>query len=270
MKIDVRRVIEAKNPRLAKLLPNFVIDRISSIIHQDELNSFFEEAEGLCGIDFANKALERLSVTYTEVVEEEGALKEDGKYIFVSNHPLGGLDGLILISCLGKRYKNLKFLVNDFLMHVKPMESIFVPVNKVGGMTKEYSRGIEEMYSSENQLLYFPAGLCSRLIKGRVTDLQWQPSFYKKALASGRQIVPVHFSGRNSGFFYRLARIRKFLGIKFNVEMIYLPDEMIRAAGSHYTISIGKPITPQPYGKREHLAQLVQEVREASYKLSEK
>ena len=134
MKIDVRRVIEAKNARLANCLPKFVINWLRRIIHEQELNLFFEEAGDAKGIDFANKAIERLKVTYTIEVAE-GALKEDGRYIFVSNHPLGGLDGLILISTIGKRYKNLKFLVNDFLMHVKAMDNIFVPVIKVGGMS---------------------------------------------------------------------------------------------------------------------------------------
>ena len=224
MKIDVRRVIEAKNARLANCLPKFVINWLRRIIHEQELNLFFEEAGDAKGIDFANKAIDRPKVTDTIEVAE-GALKEDGRYIFVSNHPLGGLDGLILISTIGKRYKNRKFLVNDFLMHVKAMDNIFVPVNKVGGMSRSYSQGIEEMYASQNQLLYFPAGICSRRINGEITDLEWQLSFYKKALRSGREIVPVHFSGRNSNFFYRLANIRKFLGIKFNIEMLFLPDD---------------------------------------------
>ena len=266
MKIDVRRVIEAKNARLANCLPKFVINWLRRIIHEQELNLFFEEAGDAKGIDFANKAIERLKVTYTIEVAE-GALKEDGRYIFVSNHPLGGLDGLILISTIGKRYKNLKFLVNDFLMHVKAMDNIFVPVNKVGGMSRSYSQGIEEMYASQNQLLYFPAGICSRRINGEITDLEWQLSFYKKALRSGREIVPVHFSGRNSNFFYRLANIRKFLGIKFNIEMLFLPDEMIKATGSHYTIKIGKPIAPKEYRNKAELKSLAEEIRRISHNL---
>jgi Putative hemolysin len=198
------------------------------IIHQTELNQILENNRDTQGAEFAKKTLEYLNVKCNIIYKNKEALSKDKRYIFVSNHPLGGLDGLILISEMGRDFNEIKFVVNDLLMHIEPLKPVFVPVNKHGKMGKEYGMLINDAYSSNAQILYFPSGLCSRLIKGEIKDLEWKKNFIKQAKKYNRDIVPVHFSGRNSNFFYRLAKFRKFLGIKFNFEMIFLPDEMIK------------------------------------------
>ncbi len=265
--IDVEKVMAAKNSTLAKYTPKFVIDFIKRLIHQEEINALLEKSRGLSGLEFAEKAINELNVKCNVTYLNQSALDPDGRYIFVSNHPLGGLDGLILISELGKRLGNIKFVVNDFLMHIKPLEPIFVPVNKVGSMGKEYLYKFEEAYNSSCHILYFPAGMCSRLINGEITDTQWKTSFIKQAIRYNRKIVPVYFSGNNSNFFYRLAKVRKFLKIKFNIEMCFLPDEMFKQKNATFDLVIGTPISVPRLCNAVEIGELCCRIREKAYSL---
>lgn len=265
--IDVRKIIASKSRKLSRFVPKFIVRYLEKIIHQNDINELLCKYGDSEGVEFVAKVLESLNVRTEVRYLSEDRIKSDGRYIFVSNHPLGGLDGMVLISELGKKFGDIKFVVNDFLMNIAPLESIFVPVNKLGGMTRDYSDLINNLYLSNSQILYFPAGICSRMIKGEVTDLRWQTSFYKKALVSGREIVPVHFSGRNSNFFYRLAKIRKMLGLKFNVEMLFLPDEMFKQRNGSFNVVVGRPEKPVRYCNREELEKYCNEIRDKVYSL---
>ena len=267
IKIDVKSVISSKNATIAKYAPNFLINWIKRLIHQDEINAALEKSQGLQGIDFAGAALAELGVTSNVIYSNRAAIDPNERYIFVSNHPLGGLDGLILINELGKAMGNILFVVNDFLMHIKPLEPIFVPVNKVGKMGRDYTEKFEKAYSSDSQILYFPAGLCSRLIKGEITDLKWRNSYIKQAVRYRRKIVPVYFSGRNSSFFYRLAKVRKMLGIKFNVEMCFLPDEMFKQKNATFDVVIGEPLDIPSYRTSAEMAAVNDMIRAKAHGL---
>lgn len=267
IKIDIQKVISTKSITLAKYAPKFLINWLKRLIHQDELNEFLEKSQGLQGREFAAYALEYLNVKSNIIYTDKAALKNDERYIFVSNHPLGGLDGLVLISELGSLMGNILFVVNDFLMHIKPLEPIFVPVNKVGKMGKEYAEKFDNAYSSDAQILYFPAGLCSRLVKGQITDLSWRTSYIKQAMRYNRKIVPVYFSGRNSRFFYRLAKLRKALGIKFNIEMCFLPDEMFKQKNATFDVVIGEPLQLPQCSSAKDLKELNDMIREKAYQL---
>ena len=270
LKVDLNAIIASKSERLAKYAPKFILSWLKKVIHQDELNEILRYSNGSVDVEFADKTLAWLNVKSNVKFTNRESLDPQKKYIFVSNHPLGGLDGLIMISVLGKLSGKIKFVVNDLLMNIVPMRNLFVPVNKHGRMGKEYSRMITDAYASDAQILYFPAGLCSRLIKGEITDLQWHKNFLKQAKKYNRDIVPVHFSGRNSNFFYRLAKIRKALGIKFNFEMIFLPDEMFRQKNSIFDITIGEPVPIETIDSSRTLDQWCLEIRKKCYELKEK
>lgn len=270
LKVDLYAVIASKSERIAKCTPKFILSWLKSIVHQDELNDILRFSEGAIDVEFADKTLQWLNAKSNVKFTNRESLHLDKRYIFVSNHPLGGLDGLIMISVLGKIFGNIKFVVNDILMNIIPMRNLFVPVNKHGRMGKEYGKMIADAYASDAQILYFPAGLCSRLIKGKITDLQWQKNFLKQAKKYNRDIVPVHFGGRNSNFFYRLAKIRKALGIKFNIEMIFLPDEMFKQKNSIFEVTIGEPVPIGSIDSSKTLDQWCMEIREKCYQLGEK
>ena len=174
LKVDLYAVIASKSERVAKCTPKFILSWLKKIVHQDELNEILRFSNGAIDVDFAYKTLQWLNAKSNVKFTDRESLQTDKRYIFVSNHPLGGLDGLIMISVLGRIFGNIKFVVNDILMNIIPMRNLFVPVNKHGKMGKEYGKMITDAYASDAQILYFPAGLCSRLIKGKITDLQWK------------------------------------------------------------------------------------------------
>ncbi len=238
--IDVEKAIGDKNPRLLKALPGFVLSYLKKIIHQDDLNEIIRRFHDQEGLDFVEKSLDYMGISYTAEGLEN--IPEQGRFLFVSNHPLGGLDGLVFIHVIGKIFPDLKFPVNDFLLNIKNLDPVFLPINKHGSQSRDAVRAIEEAYASDSQILYFPAGLCSRKIKGKIVDLEWKKHFITKAVEYKRDIIPVYFSGRNSNFFYNLANLRVFLGIKSNIEMIYLPNEMFKQRGKKLILKIGQPI----------------------------
>jgi putative hemolysin len=263
--IDVKKVLRDKNPALARIIPGFIINYLRRIIHQDDLNLFLARSGHLQNAEIIGAWLEYLGTEYK--VHGSENLPSEGRYIFVSNHPLGGLDGLVFIYELSKFYDDIKFPVNDILLNIDNLKGIFLPVNKHGAQGREAAKKIEEAYASDSQILYFPAGLCSRKRKGVIRDLTWQKSFISKAVSHKRDIVPVFFSGRNSDFFYNLARFRKFLGIKANIEMIYLPDEMFRQKGKEIHMVIGKPVPWQTFDKSATPAEWAEWVKSVSYGL---
>lgn len=241
MKIDVDQVLRARLPRHYRYIPRFAVRWLERTICQDQLNAILEKMAGKDGVDAASAALTEMGITINEKGLEQ---LPEGRYMFVSNHPLGGLDGLALISLLGNRYQHhIKFLVNDLLMAVEPLRGVFLPVNKYGSQSRAAASQIEEALQSDNQFITFPAGLCSRMQPdGSIADLTWQKAAVVHAVNYQRDIVPIFFDARNSKFFYRFAKWRKKLGIKFNIELIFLPKEMIKQCGSTLHVIIGEPI----------------------------
>ncbi|HQG78316.1 MAG TPA: 1-acyl-sn-glycerol-3-phosphate acyltransferase [Bacteroidales bacterium] len=240
LKIDVREVLLAKNPAVGKRIPGFIIKYLERIVHQAEINDFLAMYGHLHDSQFIAAGLRHFGITCN--VYGRGNIPLSGRHIFVSNHPLGGLDGLVFINELAGYYSDLKFPVNDILMNIRNLSGIFIPVNKHGAQGREAARMIEEAYASDSQILYFPAGLCSRKRNGVIRDLEWHKSFIQKAVQHKRNVVPAYFSGRNSDFFYNLSNVRNFLGIKTNLEMLYLADEMFRQKDKVINLVFGKAI----------------------------
>ncbi len=265
--IDVEKVIANKNPRLLAVLPSFLIRYLKRIIHQEELNNALRKHGHLYGKPFVSEVLKELGTRY-EVIGA-GNIPKNGRFIFFSNHPLGGLDGLIFIHEIGRYFDEVKFVVNDLLMFVKNMEPVFIPVNKHGRQSADYARRIDEAYASDDQILYFPAGLCSRRRRGVIEDIPWKKNFLAKAIRYKRDLIPVHFSGRNSSFFYNLANLRVRLGIKSNIEMVFLPDEMFKQKDKDITLRIGKPISYGVFDNRYNLQQWTDMLKKHVYSLAE-
>ena len=237
--IDVDRIIAAKAKGVK--VPRFIVNYLKRTIHQDDVNDFIVKERNRKGIDFADDIIEKFKAT-VDVYGLEN-VPEGGRFIFASNHPMGGLDGMAFISAVGKRFRNLKFPVNDMLLFLKNFSEIFLPVNKTGTTGRHAAELLDEAFKSDNQMLMFPAGLCSRKQKGQIMDLEWKKAFVSKAIETQRDIIPVYITGRNSDFFYNLARFRKAIGIKFNIEMLYLPDEMYKQEGKHVDVIFGMPIS---------------------------
>ncbi len=239
--IDISKVINDKNPGLAKWMPGFVLSYIKRIVHEDEVNEIMRKHAHLKGLAFVDALIEEFGVETALTGEENIPL--DRPVIFASNHPLGGLDGIVLMHLVGKYRKDIKFLVNDILLNIPNFEGLFVPVNKHGGHGKKGAEVIESTYASDDSILVFPAGLVSRKQEFGIMDLEWKKSFINKAKKYKKDVVPVYIEGRNSSFFYNLAKLRKKLGIQANIEMFYLADEMFGQRNKKVTVHIGKPIS---------------------------
>lgn len=234
--------------RKGKIIPGFLLRRLEKLICQEELNEILRMAYPARGSEFSKRVLNYLKISLT--VTGLDNLPNDKSYIFASNHPLGGLDGISLVAVLGEKYgdRNLRVMVNDLLMNVEPLKNVFLPVNKFGAQGRESSRLLNEALEEGKQIVMFPAGLVSRLQNDNtIRDLEWQKSFVSKALEFKREIVPVRFEGENSMKFYKFARLRKKLRLKINLEQALLPSEVCKSKGKTFKIIFGKPIDPQAY-----------------------
>lgn len=236
--IDVKKAIAKKSKKLANM--NFLMNIFRRLLHEDGINQCIEVNSYVHGIQFANGVMGYFDAKVETVFSPQISL--DQRYIFASNHPLGGLDGVALISAIGQKFQDIRFPVNDFLLEIKNFDPIFVPINKHGGQGRQSIEIINQSYASNAQILIFPAGLASRKINGNIRDLEWKKHFVQKAIENKRDVVPVHINGQNSKLFYFVANLRKLLKIKFNIEMILLPHEMFRQKGKSLKIKFGNPI----------------------------
>jgi len=250
---------------MAKFLPGFVYRYLERIIQQDFINGFLSRHGHKDGMGFINGAIDEFNVNI--ITRGEKNIPGNGRFIIVSNHPLGGFDGLMLIYCLRKHFNSVKFLVNDILMNIKMMDEFFVPINKHGSQSRLSVKLIDEVYDSDSQIITFPAGYVSRKIKGVIQDLEWQKSFIAKSIQYKRDVIPVHISGENTKFFYRLANFRKFFGIKWNLEMFYLPDETIKHRNKTLTMTFGQVIPHTTFDTSLTHIQWAAKVREIVYSL---
>ena len=270
--IDFDEILRTRAP----YLPRFVKRWLRRIVHVDEMNAFYETHKGIYDFDFARIYLDE-GLHCDAAVEGVDNIPTDNRpVVFVSNHPLGGLDGIILSLVLGeKRGYRLRVIVNVFLLFIRPLAGIFVPVNKIGRQSREYAQRQRELWESDMDVLTFPAGACSRLQRVRgegfsVRDLEWKSSFIRHAVKTHRDVVPIYFDGRNSDFFYRLAFWRKHLGIKTNIEMLYLVDEMYGARNKHFHVRIGQPIPYTVFDQSRTPDMWAEWVKEQVYKMKEK
>lgn len=270
IRIDLQAVIKSRLGGRARMIPRFVVRRLEKLICQDQLNKLLADNFPLRGADFCEGVLRSLDVKLD--VRGEESLPADPRIIIASNHPLGGLDGMAMIAWLSRHYgRPVHFVVNDLLMAVEPLQECFVPINKHGRQSRSSARSIDEALAGNDPVVIYPAGLCSRRQPdGTIADLAWNKMFINKAIESHRDIVPVHFGGHNSESFYRMADRRRRLGIKFNFEMILLPREVFRSAGSTFTLTVGDTVPWQSLRGGAKASEEAAALRQKVYSLTSK
>jgi len=264
--IVIKELIAEKNPRLAGRIPWFVYGLMNRLLHIREINEIIRNYGHLKGVPFIEAVLQYFEVKVVHQGEEN--LPASGQYIFASNHPLGGFDGLMLIKAVTDHMGKSLFLVRDELTKIPPLAQLFIPINKFGDQRRS-ANVINEAYDSNSQILIFPAGLASRKIKGKIVDLTWQKHFIQKSTEHHRDVVPVYISGKNSWFFYWLANFRKWTGIRINLEMFLLSDELFKNRGKTFVISFGKPIPWNRFDRSKSPLEWAAIVKDVVYELSE-
>lgn len=266
--IFLDKILKEKNPKLLKWLPRPILAYLKRIIHQDDLNEFIALAKNKYGPDFAEAYLKYGHIN-VRIEGEENLPADDDRVVFAGNHPLGGLDGIALIDKLGHRYPDMKFMVNDILLSIVNLRPVFLPVNKHGAQARDSARRIVEAHESNAHVFTFPAGLVSRRQHGVIKDLKWGKNIISNSIKYQRDVVPVHISGRNSSFFYGLGEWRKRLGVKANIEMLYLVDEVWKNHNTEIILTIGKPIPYQYFTKEKARLEWAEELKSMVYAMVE-
>lgn len=267
--IDLDRIIREKMGTKARYVPSVAVRWLKHIIHQDEVNRFLWESRDKKGTEWLEECTRYLDMTLDIEGLENLPDKNDGRlYTFVSNHPLGGVDGVALGAIIGRHYDGrFRYLVNDLLMNLPGLAPLCIPINKTGKQSRSFPEMVEVGFSGDNHILMFPAGICSRKIDGQIHDLPWKKTFITKSVETKRDIVPIHFGGRNSDFFYGLANVCKALHIKFNIAMLFLVDEMYKNVHKSFRVAIGKPIPWQTFDKSKTAMEWAKYVQDMVYRL---
>ena len=266
--IDIEKIIADKNPKLAKRLPKFIINYLKKTLHEDETNQFLEDTAGYDPYEFVDEVIRYLNIN----VEIEGLenIPKTGGYIMTANHPLGGMDAISIIQKIKPIRKDIKFVVNDILLNLKSLAGIFVGVNKHGTNSKDSLRKVDELFGTEQLIFVFPAGLVSRKKRGIVKDLEWKKTFVSRAKKYEKDVIPVFIEGSLGNFFYRLANFRKGIGVKANIEMLYLVDELYQQRDKTIRINIGEPIPHETFDKSKSDKEWANWVRNKVYELDKK
>lgn len=270
--IDIDKILRGKMGEKADKVPRFLVNWLKKTIHEDEVNRFLWESRDKQGVEWLEECVKYLDMRLQLRGEENLPAPDDGKlYTFVSNHPLGGIDGVALGAVIGRKYDgNFRYLVNDLLMNLPGLAPVCIPINKTGKQSRSFPAMVEAGFASDNHMLMFPAGLCSRKQNGKIRDLEWTKTFIKKSVETHRDVVPIHFEGQNSERFYRIANICKRLNLKVNIAMLFLVDEMYRNVHKPFTVTFGKPIPWQTFDKSRTALEWAQYVKEKVYEQGEK
>ena len=267
--IDIDKILRDKMGAKAKFVPSFAVNWLKRILHEDEVNQFLWDSRGLSGTEWLTECVRYLDMTLQIEGLENLPDKDDGKlYTFVSNHPLGGQDGVALGSIIGKHYDGrFRYLVNDLLLNLPGLKPVSIGINKTGKQSRDFPRMVEAGFKSDNHILMFPAGLNSRKINGKIHDLEWKKTFIAKSVEYQRDVVPIFFGGRNSDRFYRIARFSDKYVKKVNIAMLFLVDEMYRNVGKTFRVVIGKPIPWQTFDKSRTSIEWAKYVEDMVYEL---
>ena len=267
--IDIDKILNDKMGKKAKYVPRPLVTWLKRIIHQDEVNRYLWESRHLTGTEWLEECVRYLDMTLEIVGEENLPDKTDGRlYTFVSNHPLGGEDGVALGAIIGRHYDGrFRYLVNDLLMNLPGLAPVCIPINKTGNQSRNFPAMVEAGFKSDNHMLMFPAGICSRKRGEEIRDIAWKKTFITKSVEYQRDVVPIHFGGQNSPFFYKLANFSDKYVKKVNLAMLFLVDEMYKNVHKTFRIAIGKPIPWQTFDKSKTATEWAQYVQDIVYEL---
>lgn len=270
--VDIEKILRGKMGAKARWLPRPLIWWLKRIAHEDEVNGFLWSARDKKGTEWLQACIKFLEVNIKVEGTENLPDPNDGKcYTFVSNHPLGGIDGVAIGAVIGEHYDgNFRYLVNDLLMNLPGLAPLCIPINKTGKNGRNFPAMVEAGFNGDTHILMFPAGLCSRRRKGVICDLDWKKTFVTKSVETHRDVVPIYFEGRNSNFFYRLSNISDRYVKKVNIAMLFLCDEMFKNKGNTFTVRFGKPIPWQTFTKEKSAMEWAKIVKEQVYSLKQK
>ena len=261
--IDVEKILKDKNPAILKWTPSFLINYLKRTIHQDEINQVLSENKNKFGYEFCQDIIDRFNIKV--VVQGTKNIPKTGGCILASNHPLGGMDAMAIVTAINPHRSDIQFIVNDILLNLKNLKGLFVGVNKHGGNSKESLNNVNNLFASDKATFIFPAGLVSRKKRGKIEDLEWKKAFITQSKKHNKPIIPVYVEGNLTQFFYNLSNFRSSIGIKANIEMLYLAKETFKQRNKTIKVIFGEPIPSSTFDKSKHDKKWANWVKEKVY-----
>jgi putative hemolysin len=245
--ISIQREIQAKYPTLDK---KAFIDFLKKVIHEDKINAFLEENSHLTGFEFVDAILEHFNFDVVISQNQIQNIPTSGSVVIIANHPLGALDGLMLLKTIGNIRKDVKIVANDFLSQFKQLDSLLLKVNNFNStQTKEDIKAIHDELKSGHAVIIFPCGEVSRAGLKGIEDTKWYKGFLTFALNSKSPILPIHIKAKNSWLFYTVSAINK------KISTLLLSNEMFNKQNKKAIITIGELVPyesiPQNIKKKE-------------------
>ena len=263
--IDIKKLIHSKNPKLAKWLPGFILNYLRRVLHEEEINAFIASHKNVMNEDFCDAVVKYFNIKIK--IEGVENIPKSGPIIIAMNHPLGGMDALALVSGIRHHRSDMRFIVNDLLMHLTNLKGLFVGVNKHGKNQVSTRQEIMQLFESDEAVCIFPAGMVSRIFEGKIQDSEWKKTFIIYALKYDQPIIPIYIDGKLTPRFYRIFKIRRFLGIKANLEMFFLADELFKQRNKTITFTVGKPIQARDMDSNLSEQELAQYVKKEVYSI---
>lgn len=241
---------------------------LKKLTKMDTLNDIYNGGKGQDCIPFLNYLIEAMNVDYEIHEEDLKRIPKTGPFILISNHPLGGLDGIILMHLVSKIRPDFKIMGNFLLHKIKPLEPMVIAVNPFETRKDAYNslngmRDSLRLLQEGGGLGIFPAGEVSyRDDEGRILDREWQDAAIKLIKKAKVPVVPMFFRAKNSQMFYRLAKLHP------DLQTALLPSEMVKKRTRPIQIRIGKPILLKQQHEHESLEEYKDFLRRKTYMLS--
>jgi len=247
--ISTKEIIKSKFPSFLSGFPDVFskifylsLDRILFI---PRINRFLEKHGDKTGIEFIEELFDELDISYKLSNKDREKIPSEGKLIIVANHPLGGLDGLILLKLVSEIRNDVKIIANDVLMNIQNLADYFLPFDLLSkkDLKKNYTL-ISEALKKENAIIIFPAGEVARLTIKGIKDKKWNKGAVYFAEKFQTPVLPIFIRGRNSFLFYFISLFSKKLS------MFLLPYELFNKRNKSYEIKIDHPISPKAFNTK--------------------
>lgn len=245
--LDVEHFVQERYPKLVEqkpLIAKPLVKVLRLLFHEKDFQLFEKDYPHLEGFDFVEQGLALFDFSYTVRDTERERIPSQGRVVIVANHPIGSLDGLALLKLVREVRPDVKVVANELLATLKPLQSVMMPVNNMGGAgatAKKDLEAIREHLENDGALIVFPAGEVSRFgVKG-VRDCDWRSGFLRIATSTKAPILPIFVDGRNSALFYALSFMAR------PISTLWLVREMFKQAKNCVDIRIGEPISYDSY-----------------------
>jgi putative hemolysin len=241
---------------------------LMKVLKISTLNKFYKRNKHLSKLDFLDAILDEFQIKFEIPEEDMKRLPKEGPYITISNHPLGGIDGILLLKLMIEQRSDFKIIANFLLHRIEPLKPYIMPVNPF----EDRKDAASSITGFKNAILHlreghplgvFPAGEVSTYKDGKlVVDKEWEVAAMKLIQKAEVPVVPIYFHAKNSRLFYRLSKISDTL------RTAKLPSEVLTQKRRVIKVRVGKPISVKAQKEHESLAEFSEFLRRKTYMLS--